>query len=104
VNQATPVITWATARRDHLPDALSATQLDATASRRAGTFGYAPLAGSVPTAGCRFPHVTFAPTDAVDYARGHANRLSSCIRPTPVINLGRARRDHLRHRAKRHAT
>jgi hypothetical protein len=84
VNQATPVITWATPAAITYPTPLSATQLDATASV-AGTFVYAPLAGTVPTAGNDFLTVTFTPTDAVDYATATANTTLVVHQAIPVI-------------------
>jgi sugar lactone lactonase YvrE len=84
VNQLTPVITWTTPAAITYPTALSATQLDATASVP-GTFVYAPLAGTVPTAGNDFLTVTFTPTDAVDYATATANVTLVVHQAIPVI-------------------
>jgi len=66
VNQATPTITWATPAAITYGTALSAGQLDATASV-AGTFAYAPAAGAVLGAGTQTLNVTFTPTDTTDY-------------------------------------
>ncbi len=84
VNQATPVITWATPAAITYPTALSGTQLDATASV-AGTFVYSPLSGTVPTAGNDFLSVTFTPTDAVDYATATANVTLVVHQELPVV-------------------
>jgi hypothetical protein len=46
--------------------ALSATQLDATASV-SGNFAYTPAAGTVPLAGTQTLSVTFTPTDSMNY-------------------------------------
>ena len=67
VNQAAPVITWAPPAGITYGTALSATQLDASASV-AGTFVYTPALGSVPTAGTDTLSVTFTPTDTTDYS------------------------------------
>jgi len=64
VNQAsTPTITWPTPSAITYGTALSATQLDATASV-AGTFTYSPAAGTVLKAGSQTLSVTFKPTSA----------------------------------------
>jgi RHS repeat-associated protein len=66
VNKATPAINWATPGAITYGTALSATQLNATASV-AGTFAYSPASGTVPTAGTQVLSVTFTPTDTTDY-------------------------------------
>ncbi|HEY6181571.1 MAG TPA: beta-propeller fold lactonase family protein [Terriglobales bacterium] len=66
VNKAAPTITWATPAAIAVGAALSATQLDATASV-AGTFAYNPASGTVPAAGTQTLSVTFTPTDSTDY-------------------------------------
>src|SRR6202034_2365750 len=66
VSQAAPVITWANPTGITYGTALSATQLNATASV-AGTLVYAPAAGNVPAAGTDTLSVTFTPTDTTDY-------------------------------------
>jgi RHS repeat-associated protein len=71
VNQATPVITWPTPAAISYGTALSATQLDATASV-AGTFAYSPAAGTVLVAGAQTISVIFTPTDSVDYSQATA--------------------------------
>ena len=67
VNQAVPVITWATPAPVAAGTALSATQLNAAASIP-GTFTYTPTAGTMLTAGTQTLSTVFTPTDAVDYA------------------------------------
>ena len=64
--KATPVITWPTPAAIAYGTALSATQLNATASVP-GTFVYTPAAGVVLPAGTQKLSVTFTPTDAADY-------------------------------------
>lgn len=71
VNQATPTITWSTPAPVSVGTALSATQLDATASLGGasvpGTFAYTPASGTVMnTAGLQTLSVTFTPTDSSD--------------------------------------
>jgi sugar lactone lactonase YvrE len=73
VKQATPVITWPAPANITSGTALSATQLDATASIGGttipGAFVYSPASGTVEsTAGAQTLSVTFTPTDATDYA------------------------------------
>ncbi len=91
VNQATPVITWATPTAITYGTALSATQLNATAafggSNVAGTFTYTPAAGTVLKAGSgQTLSVTFAPTDTTDYATPAATTTTITVnQATPVI-------------------
>jgi hypothetical protein len=66
VNQATPTITWATPAAITYGTALSATQLNATASVP-GTFAYTPGSGTL-AAGAQTLSVTFTPTDTTDYS------------------------------------
>ena len=63
----TPTITWTTPAAIVYGAALSATQLDATASVP-GTFVYSPAAGSIPVAGVSTLSVTFTPTDTTAYS------------------------------------
>ena len=67
-----PVITWPTPAPIIVGTALSATQLDATASFNstpvAGKFVYSPPLGTVLTAGSHALSVTFTPTDQTDYS------------------------------------
>jgi hypothetical protein len=65
VNQATPTIAWATPAAIAYGTALSATQLNATASV-AGSFIYSPAAGTV-LGGSQPLTATFTPTDKTDY-------------------------------------
>ena len=71
VTKATPVITWVSPAPITPGTALTAAQLDATASV-AGTFAYTPTAGTIPTAGSTVLSVTFTPTDTVDYTTATA--------------------------------
>ena len=65
-NRVAPVITWASPAAITYGAVLGAAQLNATANV-AGTFTYAPGAGSLPTAGTQALQATFTPTDAVTY-------------------------------------
>ena len=66
VTKTTPTITWATPAAITAGTALSGTQLNATASV-AGTFVYAPAAGTVLAAGTQTLTVTFTPTNTTLY-------------------------------------
>ncbi len=81
VNKAAPVITWATPAAATYGTALSATQLDATASVP-GTFIYSPAAGTVPAVGTDTLSVTFTPIDTTDYNSVTA-AVSQVVQPGP---------------------
>jgi hypothetical protein len=93
VNQATPMINWATPASIPYPTALSETQLDAS-STVAGTFAYSPAAGTVLTAGTHMLSVIFTPTDITDYTTAAAsvqltvNQGAALISPAPGSVLG----------------
>jgi hypothetical protein len=81
VRQATPVITWANPADITYGTALGAAQLSATANT-AGTFAYAPAAGTVLNAGVNQAlSVTFTPADTADYTTASA---------TASLNVARA--------------
>src|SRR4030095_12542098 len=85
VSKATSVITWPTPADITYGTALSATQLNATASV-AGTFVYAPVAGTILNAGNgQTLSVTFTPEDAVNYATATASVLIDVSKATPAI-------------------
>jgi hypothetical protein len=72
------VITWPAPADIVYGTALSATQLNATANV-AGTFVYAPVAGTVLNAGSsQTLSVTFTPTDAANYTARRRRRRSPC--------------------------
>jgi hypothetical protein len=87
VNTTAPTITWATPAAVAYGTALSATQLDATASV-AGTFVYSPAAGTVPAAGSQTLSVTFTPTNTTDYSTATASVTLSVNKATPSITWG----------------
>jgi hypothetical protein len=70
--QTTPTITWATPAPISNGTALSATQLDASASVP-GTFVYSPPARTVLAVGSHTLTVTFTPTDTTDYTTAKAS-------------------------------
>ncbi len=67
VNPASPEVTWANPTPIASGTALSATQLDATASVP-GRFAYSPAAGVVLAAGTQPLTAVFSPTDNIDYS------------------------------------
>ncbi len=66
-NKQTPTVTWATPAAISYGTALSATQLNATASVP-GSFSFSPASGTLLNAGLQTLSVTFTPTDTVTYA------------------------------------
>ena len=66
VAKATPVVTWSDPAGIVYGTALSATQLNASANV-AGSFAYAPSAGTVPGAGTHALSVFFTPADPTNY-------------------------------------
>ena len=85
VNKAAPAIAWATPAAITYGTALSAAQLDATASV-AGKFAYSPAAGTVPPVGTDTLTVTFTPTDATDYTTATAS-VALKVNPAPSFTL-----------------
>ena len=85
VDAATPTITWANPPHIIYGTALSAAQLDATASVP-GTFTYTPAAGTVLTAGTgQTLSVAFTPSDAADYTTVSATATINVDRAAPTI-------------------
>jgi len=70
--RTTPTVSWAAPAPINQGTALSATQLNATASV-AGTFVYAPAAGTVLAAGTHTLRVTFTPADTTRYTTATAS-------------------------------
>ncbi len=87
ITQATPTITWATPAAITYGTALSATQLDATASAP-GTFTYSPAAGTVLGEGANQLTVTFTPTDTADYTTANGSVTIQVTQATPTITWG----------------
>jgi hypothetical protein len=86
VNQATPTITWATPAAIVSGTALSATQLDATASVP-GTFAYSPASGTVPATGSQILTVIFTPTDTTDYNTATDSVTLTVNAATPTLSI-----------------
>ena len=85
VNQAgAPTISWANPAAITYGTALSAVQLNATASV-AGTFSYTPSAGTVLSAGVQTLKVTFTPTDTTNYPSATATVSLTVNKATPTI-------------------
>jgi Flp pilus assembly CpaE family ATPase len=84
VTKATPVITWAKPAPITYGTALSATQLNATASVP-GKFTYIPGAGAVLAAGTHTPSVTFIPADATNFNPVQAAVSLTVTKATPTI-------------------
>ena len=102
VTQAAPVITWAPPAAITYGTALSATQLNASASV-AGTLVYTPAAGTVPAAGTDTLSVTFTPTDTTDYSTVTVTVQLTVTQAAPVITWNNPARHRLRHRAFRYS-
>src|SRR6185295_7171936 len=85
VLKATPVLTWSTPADIVYGTALSATQLNATASVP-GTFVYTPAADEVLHAGAaQTLSVSFTPTDAANYTSATKTVSINVLKATPVI-------------------
>jgi glucuronoarabinoxylan endo-1,4-beta-xylanase len=83
-NKITPTIAWAAPSAITYGTALSATQLDATASV-AGAFVYSPTSGKVLSAGTQTLTVTFTPTDTANYNTATATVSLVVNKATPTI-------------------
>src|SRR5579862_570447 len=87
VGKATPTITWANPADIPYGTALSATQLNATASV-AGSFVYTPAAGVVLNAGSgQNLHVDFTPTDGADYGSTSKDVSINVLQATPTVTV-----------------
>jgi hypothetical protein len=85
VKPATPVIIWPTPAPIYHGNALSATQLDATANV-AGTYTYSPASGTVPPAGTATLSVTLVPNDTTAYTAATAS-VSLTVNPVGTAML-----------------
>ncbi len=86
VDQSTLMVSWPTPGEITYGTALSAHQLDATASVP-GTFTYSPPLGTVLHGGLdQSLSVTFTPTDATDYMTATATVLINVDRATPTVS------------------
>jgi Flp pilus assembly CpaE family ATPase len=84
VTKATPVISWAQPEQITYGTALSATQLNATASVP-GKFTYNPAPGQVLPAGTQTLTATFTPTAVADYAPSQSTVTLTVAKATPAI-------------------
>jgi pilus assembly protein CpaE len=84
VTQATPTITWPAPASIAYGMALSANQLNATASVP-GVFVYTPAASEVLTAGAHTLSATFTPADAESYTGAQASVPLTVTQATPII-------------------
>lgn len=84
VNQAGFAITWAAPAAITYGTALSATQLNATASVP-GSFSYSPAASTILAAGTQTLTATFTPTDTVDYSTATASVFLTVNQAIPTI-------------------
>jgi subtilase family serine protease len=84
VNRATPIVTWSAPAAITYGTALSATQLNATASAP-GSFSYSPALGAVLTAGSHGLTANFTPTDTTDYNNASGNVTLTVNKATPTI-------------------
>jgi hypothetical protein len=82
--KSVPVITWPAPAAITYGTALSAAQLDATASVP-GSLVYTPAAGTILNAGVRILRVTFTPTDTTNFTTATAARVLIVRREKPVI-------------------
>ena len=82
--KTTPTIQWFTPAAITYGTALSATQLDATASV-AGTFVYSPKAGTIPGVGTDTLTVKFTPTDTTHYKTQTASVSLTVNKATPAL-------------------
>jgi hypothetical protein len=97
VSLATPTLTWAAPAAITYGTALSATQLDASASSGgtalAGNYAYSPAAGTVLAAGTQTLSVTFTPTDTTDFSAATVtvpivvNPATPMLSFTPIANV-----------------
>ena len=84
VNQAVPPITWPTPPAMQYGTALSATQLNATASIP-GSFTYSPAAGTVLPVGRTTVTAVFTPTDSRDYSGATVTQMITVNQAVPPI-------------------
>ena len=94
ISKAVPVITWAAPAPITYGTALSATQLNATASVP-GVMTYVPAAGTVLKGGTQTLKVYFAPTDSIDYAGTTATVTADREQGGSGDHLGGSGADHL---------
>src|SRR2546421_5695067 len=84
VLKATSTITWPAPADITYGTALSATQLNGTASA-AGTLAYTPAAGTMLDAGTHALSVTFTPTDSANYSGATATSTITVLKAASTI-------------------
>ncbi len=84
INQAVPVISWATPAAITYGTMLSTKQLDAKASV-GGSYSYSPAVGTIFPAGTQTLSVTFTPTDTADYVTATASVILTINKATPSV-------------------
>ncbi len=84
VTKATPIVTWSKPKAISYGTALSATQLNATASVP-GAFVYIPAAGTVLIAGVQPLSATFTPADAANYSEAQGAVWLTISKATPIV-------------------
>jgi hypothetical protein len=82
ISQAVPLVTWSSPAPTIYGAALSASQLNATASVP-GSFAYTPANGAALNAGTSTLSVIFTPTDAVDYS-SVTESVNLVVSPAPL--------------------
>jgi hypothetical protein len=85
ITKATPTLNWAAPAGISYGTALSATQLNATASPSGGTFSYNPTAGTVPTVGSQTLSVLYTPSDTADYTTASTSVPLAVSQAMPVV-------------------
>jgi CSLREA domain-containing protein len=89
VSQGTPILAWSSPSPIVSGTALSATQLNATASYNgtavAGTFSYNPALGTVLSAGTHTLTATFTPSDTTDYSTPAPITTNLTVQAIPVL-------------------
>ena len=86
VSKATPAITWASPLAITLGTALSATQLNASATIP-GVFVYSPALGAILPLGSETLSVTFTPTDTTDYTSATQTVTLTVSLATPTLSI-----------------
>jgi len=84
IDKATPALTWNNPAAIAYGTALSATQLNASASV-AGSFAYSPASGTVLGAGTHALDTTFTPTDTANYNSASTSASITVSKADPIL-------------------
>ncbi len=87
IDQATPVVTWASPGAITYGTALSGAELNATTSVP-GSLAYTPTLGTVLNAGTQTLSVTFTPTDTANYTTATETVSLTVSKATPTVTWG----------------